>query len=301
MKKYLILSLLFTLSLTSLADNRIIISKQALRLYVVNDKNDTIFTCRIACGKKYGNKTRLDDYKTPEGEFKIQYIHNSTDWVYEKDGRGPFYGVYGPWFLRLKVPGFTGIGIHGTSSPKSIGTRCSAGCIRLHNSDIRKLRKLCKVGTKVTIEPDAVSKKSKKSKGKKQATVQNVDTIKTVTVVEQTVTVQKADTTKTVTVVEQTVQKADTTKTVTVVEQTVTVQKRDTTIVKDVQTPVVETTEQKAATEVEEVATKATETVEVATEVAVATEQKAETEVEEVATKATETVKVATETSEMIL
>ena len=257
MKKYLILSLLFTLSLHSLADNRIIISKQALRLYVVNDKNDTIFTCRIACGKKYGNKTRLDDYKTPEGEFKIQYIHNSTKWVYEKDGRGPFYGVYGPWFLRLKVPGFTGIGIHGTSAPKSIGTRCSAGCIRLHNSDIRKLRKLCKVGTKVTIEPDAVSKKSKKSKGKKQTTVQNVDTIKSVTVVEQTVTVQKADTTKAVTVVEQTVtvqkadttkavtvveqtatvQKADTTKAVTVVEQTATVQKADTTIVKDVQTP----------------------------------------------------------------
>ena len=325
MKKYLILSFLLMLSLTSIADNRIIISKQALRLYVVNEKNDTIFTCRIACGKKFGNKTKVDDYKTPEGEFTILSISNSTDWVYEKDGRGPFYGVYGPWFLRLKVPGFTGIGIHGTSAPKSIGTRCSAGCIRLNNADIKKVRKLCKVGTRVTIEPDKISQKSKKTKDNKQtATVQNTDTVKTVTVVEQTATVQKADSVKTTTTVEQTttVEKIDTVKAVTSVEQEATVLASDTvktateieqtvaTEVVEVATKVEKTIEQAVATEAVEIATKveetveqaaATEAVEVATKVEETVEQTVATEVVEVTTKVEETVEqaVATEVVEV--
>ena len=65
-------------------------------------------------------------------------------------------GAYGPWFLRLDVPGRRDIGIHGTHLPESIGTRATEGCIRLANEDIKDLKERIKVGTVVTILPDTV-------------------------------------------------------------------------------------------------------------------------------------------------
>ena len=62
--------------------------------------------------------------------------------------------AYGPWFLRLDVPGFNDIGIHGTHLPESIGSRATEGCIRLTNDDITDLKGRVKVGTVVTILPD---------------------------------------------------------------------------------------------------------------------------------------------------
>ncbi len=64
-------------------------------------------------------------------------------------------GAYGPWLIRLKVPGFTDIGIHGTCFPNSIGTRCSEGCNRIHNTDPTKLKSYIHVGTMCTILPDS--------------------------------------------------------------------------------------------------------------------------------------------------
>ena len=61
MKKTILL-LLLMLPLAGVATNRIIISKKILHLYVVNEKNDTIFDCPVACGMNYGNKTRAGDH-----------------------------------------------------------------------------------------------------------------------------------------------------------------------------------------------------------------------------------------------
>ena len=103
----------------------------------------------------YGNKTRAGDHKTPEGTFKIKIIHDATTLKYDfKDGKGPREGAYGPYFFRLSVPGFNDIGIHGTVFPESIGTRCSRGCIRLKNEDIKILYPLCYTGMTVVVEPD---------------------------------------------------------------------------------------------------------------------------------------------------
>ena len=67
---------------------------------------------------------------------------------------GKIKGAYGPYFLRLKTPITTMIGIHGTCYPELIGTRTSSGCIRIHNDVMLKLVKLVKIGTPVTIEKD---------------------------------------------------------------------------------------------------------------------------------------------------
>ena len=139
------------------AGNRIIVSKKQLQLYVVNEKNDTLFQCPVACGKNLGNKTCVGDRKTPEGTFKIIKMYDATSWKHDfGDGKGMREGAYGPLFFRLNVPGFNDIGLHGTIFPETIGTRSSEGCVRMRNEDIRKLYRYCSIGMTVIIEPDAV-------------------------------------------------------------------------------------------------------------------------------------------------
>jgi lipoprotein-anchoring transpeptidase ErfK/SrfK len=157
MKKYILTTLIAMLSLLSFAQKRIVVSKKALQLYVINEKNDTLFQRPIACGVNLGNKTMVGDKKTPEGEFKIKYMYDATSWKHDfGDGQGMREGAYGPLFFRLNVPGFNDIGIHGTIFPESIGTRSSEGCIRMRNKDIKALYKYCYVGMTVIIEPDGI-------------------------------------------------------------------------------------------------------------------------------------------------
>ena len=155
MKKYIITILIAAMPLLSFAQKYIVVSKKALQLHVINEKNDTVFTCPVACGKNYGNKSVENDFKTPEGEFQITTIYDATSWKHDfGDGKGMRLGAYGPLFFRLNVPGFNDIGIHGTIFPESIGTRSSEGCVRLRNEDIKVLYPHCRKGMKVIIEPD---------------------------------------------------------------------------------------------------------------------------------------------------
>lgn len=132
------------------AQNTVVISKKALKVYVVNNQSDTIYTFRCACGKNKGNKRYNGDCRTPEGSFRVASIENSKYWRTKGGARN----VYGPYFIRLKVPKWKGIGIHGTNAPKTIGTRCTKGCIRLRNKDIVQLVQYVDVGTKVHIMSD---------------------------------------------------------------------------------------------------------------------------------------------------
>lgn len=137
------------------AGNRIIVSKQRLQLYVVNEKGDTLFRCPVSCGTNRGNKTCVGDRKTPEGTFNIIKMYDATSWKHDfGDGKGMRVGAYGPLFFRLNVPGFSDIGLHGTIFPESIGTRSSEGCVRMHNDDIKRLYPYCHIGMPVTIEKD---------------------------------------------------------------------------------------------------------------------------------------------------
>lgn len=155
MRKLLILIFAIFIASTIVAENRIVVSKKEMTLTVYNDSDSILLKTKISCGKNFGNKTRRGDNKTPEGTFKINMIQPSSQWTWDfKDGKGKIKGAYGPYFLRLKTPITTMIGIHGTCYPELIGTRTSSGCIRVHNDVIVELVKLVKVGTKVTIEKD---------------------------------------------------------------------------------------------------------------------------------------------------
>ena len=103
-------------------------------------------TYPVCLAKNYGPKQRKGDNKTPECSmaqpFYICQIQNSSTWTHDfKDGRGSIPS-YGNWFLRLATPGFSGIGIHGsTNNRESIKAgRGSEGCIRLLDEDIIHLK-----------------------------------------------------------------------------------------------------------------------------------------------------------------
>ncbi len=81
--------------------------------------------------------------------FRLSYPNKEDIKLYEKlkkkgkipkDSNGRYVG-----------PG-SGIGIHGTNDPLSIGHRISSGCIRMYNSEVVQLDKFLKIGTPVYIE-----------------------------------------------------------------------------------------------------------------------------------------------------
>jgi hypothetical protein len=132
----------------------IIISKNDMMLYLYNFKGDILQKSKIACGKSYGIKSIVGDNKTPEGIFRISSISESSKWTHDfKDGNGEVDGAYGPYFIRLNVPGQKGIGIHGTHLPSTIGKRASDGCVRMLNNDLIKLVKHIKISSIVIITP----------------------------------------------------------------------------------------------------------------------------------------------------
>ena len=132
----------------ALQDNKVentaaflLIDKETMTLSVIDYNGNDLYKFPIACGVNFGNKIRQGDKKTPEGVFRIKGIHNSQKWTHDfGDGKGEISGAYGPWFFRIDVPGYTGIGIHGTHDDNSIGKRVTEGCIRLHNVDVEKLK-----------------------------------------------------------------------------------------------------------------------------------------------------------------
>lgn len=141
----------------------IVIDKPALQLNVYEDqKGDTVLIARypVCVGKNLGQKEKPGDMKTPEctfdKPFSITQIQPASTWTHDfGDGRGAIL-AYGNWFMRLKTPGHSGIGIHGsTNNEGSVPGRGSEGCIRLKNDDLDVLKeKYAFVGMKVIILKD---------------------------------------------------------------------------------------------------------------------------------------------------
>ena len=136
----------------------LLVDKQKLTLTLVAPGGRIERDYRIACGENFGNKTQKGDHRTPEGRFPINQLLNAAGLSHDfGDGKGPVANAYGPWFLRLDVPGFITIGIHGTHLPESIGNRATEGCIRLRNEDILDLKERVAVGMPVVILPDSLT------------------------------------------------------------------------------------------------------------------------------------------------
>lgn len=106
----------------------VLIDVNEKKLYVL--KNGEIL-------KRYPIATGKPDTPSPTGDFVIT----------RKDRWGEGFGS--AW-LGLNVP-WGKYGIHGTTSPGSIGQSASHGCIRMRNRDVDDLYKLVSVGTPVKI------------------------------------------------------------------------------------------------------------------------------------------------------
>lgn len=136
--------------------NLVVVDKAHLRLVVVDRScGDTLLSCPVALGANFGQKRLEGDRRTPEGIFPIVSVENATRWTHDfGDGHGQRARAYGEWFIRLDVEGFTGIGLHGTCFPESVGTFSSEGCVRMLDADLRTLVALIGKGDLVVIMPE---------------------------------------------------------------------------------------------------------------------------------------------------
>jgi hypothetical protein len=115
-----------------------LISKQDLKLRMINYCDSSPLTLNIATGVNPGDKKKSGDKKTPEGIFTVYAIHDASEWDYDfNDGKGRIKGTYGKYFVRFKE--HYHIGVHGTHLPETLGSRATEGCIRLHNEDIERI------------------------------------------------------------------------------------------------------------------------------------------------------------------
>ncbi|MEN3943559.1 L,D-transpeptidase [Prosthecobacter sp. SYSU 5D2] len=99
--------------------------------------------------------------ESPQGEWKIKGIARLPDFRYDKSflktgersddtyllQPGPNNPVGAVWIALNK----SGIGLHGTDDPDSIGRSASHGCVRLANWDIARLASRLRAGVAVTI------------------------------------------------------------------------------------------------------------------------------------------------------
>lgn len=127
---------------------RISLSKFEIAAY---DRSGTLlglFPCSIA----------RDKAKAPQGELKIVSLVPNPNYTYTPDVAGKSRQIFmegpnnpvGVAWLGLSLPGY---GIHGTPVPERIGRAESHGCFRLANWNAARLYSLCRVGTRVVIDP----------------------------------------------------------------------------------------------------------------------------------------------------
>lgn len=124
---------------------RLVVRKSECVLEFHSDDGVERYPVAIGSHPGGGDKEEVGDCRTPEGEFEIASVEDSTDW--DREGEK----VYGPFFLRIVCPPWEGIGIHGTNEPDTVGTRATRGCIRMRNEDLLSIVSRVGVGTKVLI------------------------------------------------------------------------------------------------------------------------------------------------------
>ncbi|WP_234986159.1 L,D-transpeptidase [Dethiosulfovibrio salsuginis] len=130
--------------------------KEEHLLFGLDGTSKTVFAVwPVATGRVKGQKQKVGDMRTPEGDFTVQRIDDASFWQPYKDKKTGETIGYGPWFIRIKTPPWTGIGIHGTDDDHlhEIGTDASHGCIRMANHSLLELKALVAPGQRVIILP----------------------------------------------------------------------------------------------------------------------------------------------------
>ena len=88
-------------------------------------------------------------WPTPPGRFYVrERLTGFTDPIYGAIA----FGTNGRSSVLTDWPGGGFIGIHGTNQPQILPGRVSHGCVRLPNVSIRRLDRLMRIGTPVTIK-----------------------------------------------------------------------------------------------------------------------------------------------------
>lgn len=67
--------------------NRVIVSKQDMRITVLCPQGDTLAVFPIACGRNYGDKQQEWDFRTPEGHFVIESVEDTSLWRETRRGK----------------------------------------------------------------------------------------------------------------------------------------------------------------------------------------------------------------------
>lgn len=145
----------------------IVVDKSTMKVILFDHFGNVEKEYGMACAKNFGTKHKKADSRTPEGFFSAGNIYDSSEWLFTDDDgvTHPQKGVYGPKFVRVSNPVTTQIGIHGTSSPGSIGRRASHGCIRLENKNIAELVKYVETGMPIIVNPGAHDRAVNASEG----------------------------------------------------------------------------------------------------------------------------------------
>jgi L,D-transpeptidase ErfK/SrfK len=134
----------------------LVINLAELRVYYYpSDKPNTVMTFPIGIGKQ--------GWHTPIGETTIALKRKNPTWVppasirREAAARGQTLpaaigpGPKNPLGAYAINFGWSGIRLHGTLAPTSIGTRASHGCIRMYPEDIDTLFHTVQIGDKVRV------------------------------------------------------------------------------------------------------------------------------------------------------
>lgn len=145
----------------------IVVDKFTMRVKLFDRYGRLLRSHKMACGRNYGTKHEKADERTPEGFFSVEGVYDSTDWLFTDDNgvTSKIKGQFGPRFVRLRIPGTTQIGIHGTCSPRSLGWRCSHGCIRITNEQILEFVEFVEPGMPVIVNPGRIDTRTNLEEG----------------------------------------------------------------------------------------------------------------------------------------
>ncbi|WP_246317415.1 L,D-transpeptidase family protein [Paenibacillus agri] len=145
----LVLGLLFTACIGGVAE-----ASASTDLLIVNKKtNKLAYFSGGKLEKTFPVATGKTKALTPEGSFKIVVKIQNRPYYKEKIPGGDPSNPLGDRWLGLEVNGTKGTtyAIHGNNNESSIGKYVSAGCIRMHNEDIRWLYPRISKNTTVVI------------------------------------------------------------------------------------------------------------------------------------------------------
>ncbi|GAE34499.1 triple tyrosine motif-containing protein [Halalkalibacter akibai] len=143
----LVFSTFFLFSQPTFANssNQLIIINKASNQLAYYNNGKIVKTFKVATGRQSGY--------TPEGTFKIVNKIKNRPYYKANIAGGATNNPLGDRWLGLNARGTNGTtyAIHGNNNANSIGTYASAGCVRMHNDEIRWLFDQVPVNTTVII------------------------------------------------------------------------------------------------------------------------------------------------------